>query len=174
MNSKKSSTLIRNFLKEFRNHLRIVWTLITKRILHEAFATLQEKISNEETTDQEKELKKFSNQNLENRKIENQSCLCDKKHFFQNCYYLIEKIRSIEWKLNEEIKKKINKIFESNSRFRVAIKYTKKKVKKWLEKDKKIESFDDESTRKSKKIILNVSFAETFVEKKISYKLINY
>jgi hypothetical protein len=38
---------------------------------------------------------------------------------------------------------------------------------------KKIENFDDKSTQTSKEIILNVSFAETFVERKISYKLIN-
>jgi hypothetical protein len=172
MNQKKSSTSIRNFLKEFRNHLRIARTLITKKATHEAFATLQEKSSNEKTTDQKKS-EKFSNQRFENSNIENKSCLCDKKHLFKNCYYLIEKIRSIEWKSNEEIKKKINKILESNSKLRIAVKYAKKKVKKWLEKDKKIENFDDESTQTSKEIILNVSFAETFVERKISYKLIN-
>jgi hypothetical protein len=60
-----------------------------------------------------------------------------------------------------------------NSKLRIAVKYAKKKVKKWLEKDKKIENFDDESTQTSKKITLNVSFTETFVERKISYKLIN-
>jgi hypothetical protein len=91
MNQRKSSTSIRNILKEFRNHLRIARTLITKRATYEAFATLQEKSSNNETTDQEKELKKFLN-----RKIENRSCLCDRKHLFKDCYYLIEKIHSIE------------------------------------------------------------------------------
>jgi hypothetical protein len=40
-------------------------------------------------------------------------------------------------------------------------------------KNKKIENFDDESTQTSNKIILNILFAETFVEEKISYKLIN-
>jgi flagellar motility protein MotE (MotC chaperone) len=172
MNQNKFSTSIRNLLKEFRNHLRIARALITKKATHEAFATLQEKSSNEKTTDQ-KESRKFSKRKLENSKIENRSCLCDRKHFFKDCYYLIEKIRSIEWKSNEETKKKINKILESNSKLRVAVKYIKKKVKKWLKKDKKIENFDDESTQTSKKIILNVSFAEAFVERKISYKLIN-
>ncbi len=173
MNQKKSSTSIRNLLEEFRNHLRIARALITKKATHEAFATLQEKSSNEKTTDQ-KESEKSSNRRFENSKIENRSCLCDRKHLFKDCYYLIEKIRSIEWKSNEEIKKKINKILESNSKLRIAVKYAKKKVKKWLEKDKKIENFDDESTQTSKKITLNVSFAEAFVERKISYKLINY
>jgi regulator of replication initiation timing len=145
------------------------WTLITKKTIHETFATLRKKSSNDETTDQEKELKKSSN-----RKIENRSCLCDRKHLFKDCYYLIEKIRSIEWKSNEEIKKKITKILEANSRLRIAVKYAKEKVKKWLEKEKKIEkNFDDESTQTSKKITLNFSFVKTFVEKKILYKLIN-
>jgi hypothetical protein len=101
MNQSKSSTSIKNLLEEFRNHLRIARTLITKRAIHEAFATLQEKSSNDETTDQEKKSEKFSN-----RKIENRSCLCDRKHLFKDCYYLTEKIRSTEWKSNEEIKKK--------------------------------------------------------------------
>jgi hypothetical protein len=166
MNQRKFSTSIRNLLKEFRNHLRIARALITKRTTHETFVTLQSKTQNENTTDQKSE-------KIGNRKIENRSCLCDKKHLFKDCYYLIEKIRSIEWKSNEEIKKKIIKILETNSKLRIAVKYAKEKVKKWLEKDKKIENFDDESTQTSKKITLNVSFAETFVEKKISYKLIN-
>jgi hypothetical protein len=44
MNQRKSSTSIRNILKEFRNHLRIAWTLITKKTTHETFATLQKKL----------------------------------------------------------------------------------------------------------------------------------
>jgi hypothetical protein len=50
MNQDKFSTSIRNLLKEFRNHFRIARTLITKKTTHEAFATLQEKSSNNETT----------------------------------------------------------------------------------------------------------------------------
>jgi hypothetical protein len=78
-----------------------------------------------------------------------------------------------------QIKKKINKILEANSRLRVAVKYVKKKVKKRLEKEKKIENnFDDESRSMTKKffndeVILNVSFAETFAKNRILYKLIN-
>jgi hypothetical protein len=117
MNQKKFSTSIRNLLKEFRNHLRIARTLITKKTIHEAFAILQEKSSNDEIIDQEKELKKLSN-----RKIENRSCLCDRKHSFNECYYLIEELRSIEWKSNEEMMKKIDKIFEINSRIKTTVK----------------------------------------------------
>ncbi len=91
MNQKKFSTSIRNLLEEFRNHLRTTRALITKRATHEAFATLQEKSSNDETTDQEKESEKFSN-----RKFENRSCLCDRKHSFNECYYLIEELRPTE------------------------------------------------------------------------------
>jgi hypothetical protein len=120
MNQRKSSTSIKDFLEEFWNHLRIARTLITKKATHEAFATLQEKSSNENTTNKKKS-EKFSNQKLENRKIENRSCLCDRKHLFKDCYYLIEKIRSIEWKSNKEIKRKSSKFskrirdFESQS-----------------------------------------------------------
>ncbi len=76
MNQKKSSTLIKNFVKKFRNYLRISRTFITKKIIHEAFATLQKKSSKNKKTNQEKKSKKFFNRELENR-----SCLCDKKTF---------------------------------------------------------------------------------------------
>ncbi len=101
MNQSKSSISIRNLLEEYRNHLRIARALITKRATHEAFATLQEKFSDEKTIDQEKESEKLSN-----RKFENRSCLCEKKHSFSECYYLIEELRSTEWKSNEEMMKK--------------------------------------------------------------------
>jgi hypothetical protein len=53
INQKKSSISIRIFL-EFRNHLRIARTLITKKAIHEVFATLQKKSSDEEITDPKK------------------------------------------------------------------------------------------------------------------------
>jgi hypothetical protein len=176
MNQKKSSTSIRNILKEFRNHLWIARTLITKRIIHEAFVTLQNKTSNEKKIDQKKS-KKFSN-----RKYENRSCLCDKKHSFNDCFYLIENIRSIEWKSNEEIMKKIEKILETNSRVKTAIKYARRNVKRQLKKiiENKDDSNDESRSNKSTKrksfndeVTLNVSFTETFAKRQVSYKLIN-
>jgi hypothetical protein len=173
MNQKKSSTSIKNLLEEFRNHLRIARTLITKRATHETFATLQEKSSNDETTDQEKESEKFLN-----RKFENRSCLCDKKHSFNEYYYLIEEFRSIEWKSNEKMMKKIEKILKTNSRIRTTVKWVCKNVKRRLKKiiEKKNESNDESSRKKSffdDEVTLNVSFAETFAKRQISYKLIN-
>jgi hypothetical protein len=171
MNQSKSSTSIRNLLKEFRNHFRIARTLITKRITHEAFVTLQENSSNDETTDQ-KRSEKFSN-----RKIENRSCLCDRKHSFNECYYLIKELRSTEWKSNEEMMKKIEKILETNSQIRTTVKWVRKNVKRRLKKiiEKKNDS-NDESTKKKSfndEVTLNVSFAETFAKEQTLYKLIN-
>jgi hypothetical protein len=174
MNQKKSSTLIRDFLKEFQNYLRIVWALITKRTIYEAFATLQEKISNEKTTDQEKESEKLSN-----RKHENRSRLCNKKHLFNECYSLIEKLRSINWKSNEEMMKKIEKILETNSKIQTTMKWVRKHVKRRSKKviEKKNDS-NDESTKKKSfnfdEVTLNISFAETFAKEQTSYKLLIY
>jgi hypothetical protein len=173
MNQNKSSTSIRNLLEEFRNHLRIARTLITKRATHEAFATLQEKSSNDETTDQEKESKKFAN-----RKIENRSCLCDRKHSLNECYYLIEELRSTEWKSNEEMMKKLEKILETYSRLRTTVKWVRKNVKRRLKKviEKENDSNDESSRKKSffdDEVTLNVSFAKTFAKKQTFYKLIN-
>jgi hypothetical protein len=172
MNQSKSSTSIRNLLEEFRNHLRIARALITKKAIHETLATLQEKSSNDETTDQKKSEK------VSNRKNENRSCLCDRKHSFSECYYLIEKLRSIEWKSNEEMMKKIEKIFETNSRIRSAVKWVRKNVKRRLKKiiEKENDSNDESSRKKSffdDEMTLNVSFAEAFARRQISYKLIN-
>jgi hypothetical protein len=172
MNQNKSSTSIKNLLKEFRNHLRIARALITKRAIHEAFTTLQEKLSNDETIDQ-KRSEQFSN-----RKNKNRSCLCDRKHSFSECYYLIEKLRLTEWKSNEEMMKKIEKILETNSRIRSAVKWARKNVKRRLKKviEKENDSNDESSRKKSffdDEVSLNVSFAETFAKRQISYKLIN-
>ncbi len=128
--------------------------------------------------DWSKKSKKFSNRKFENRKYDDHSCLCEKKHSFNDCFYLIENIRSIEWKSNEEIMKKIEKILETNSRIRTAIKYARRNVKRRL---KKITENEDDSNDKSSKkksffeneVTLNVSFAETFAKRQIFYKLIN-
>jgi hypothetical protein len=173
MNQKKFSTSIKSLLKKFQNHLRIAWTLITRRTIHEAFATLKEKSSKNETIDQEKESKKFSI-----RKFENRSCLCDRKHSFNECYFLIEELRSIEWKSNGEMMKKIEKILETNSKIRSEVKWIRKIVKKRLKNvmEKKNDSNDESSKKKSffnDEVMLNVSFAETFAKKQVSYKLIN-
>ncbi len=172
MNQKKSSTSIRNFLEEFRNHFRIARTLITKKTTHETFATLQEKSLNDETTYQKKS-EKFSN-----RKIENRSCLCDRKHSFNECYYLIEELRSIEWKSDKEMMKKIEKILETNSRIRMTVKWARKNVKRRLKKiiEKENDSNDESSRKKyffDAEVTLNVSFAETFAKEQTFYKLIN-
>jgi transcription initiation factor TFIID subunit TAF12 len=101
-----------------------------------------------------------------------------KKNSFNDCFYLIENIRSTEWKSNEEVMKKIEKILETNSRIRPAIKYARKNVKRRLKKiiENEIDSNDESSKKKSffeDEVTLNVSFAETFAKKQISYKLIN-
>jgi hypothetical protein len=150
---------------------------MTKRATHEAFVALQSKISDEKTTDQKKS-EKFSNRKFEIDKYDDRSCLCEKKHSFNDCFYLIENIRSTEWKSNEEIMQNIEKILETNSRIKTAIKYVRKNVKKRLKKI--IENEDDSSDESSKKkfsfddeVTLNVSFAKTFAKEQVSYKLIN-
>ncbi len=73
--------------------------------------------------------------------------------------------------------KKIEKILETNSRIKIAIKYARRNVKRRLEKI--IENEDDSNDESSKKkfsndeVTLNASFAETFATRQVSYKLIN-
>jgi hypothetical protein len=73
--------------------------------------------------------------------------------------------------------KKIEKILETNSRMKIAIKYVRRNVKRRLKKI--IENEDDSNDESSKKkfsndeVTLNVSFAKTFAKRHVSYKLIN-
>jgi hypothetical protein len=74
--------------------------------------------------------------------------------------------------------KKIEKILETNSRIRTAIKYVHKNVKRRLKKiiENENDSNDESSKKKSffdDEMTLNVSFAETFAKKQVSYKVIN-
>ncbi len=50
----KFSTLIKNFLKKFRNYLLIARALIVRKATHETFVTLQEKSKNDEKSYQKK------------------------------------------------------------------------------------------------------------------------
>ncbi len=132
-----------------------------------------EKILKWKTTNQKKS-EKFSNKKFENRKYDDRFCLCEKKHSFNDYYYLIENIRLIKWKSNEEIIKKIERILETNSRIRNAIRYARKNVKRRLEKmienenDSNDESWLNESTKKklfNDEMTLNVLFAKTFAKR---------
>jgi hypothetical protein len=106
------------------------------------------------------------------------SCLWNRKHSFNECYYLIEELRLTEWKSNKEMMKKIEKILETNSRIRTTVKWIRKNVKKRLKKviEKENDS-NDESSRKNfffnDEVTLNVSFVKTFARKQTFYKLIN-
>jgi hypothetical protein len=73
--------------------------------------------------------------------------------------------------------KKIEKILETNSRIRSAVKWARINVKRRLKKviEKENDS-NDESTKKKSfndEVTLNVSFAETFAKRQTFYKLIN-
>jgi hypothetical protein len=74
--------------------------------------------------------------------------------------------------------KKIEKILETNSRIRSAVKWVRKNVKRRLKKiiEKENDSNNESSRKKSffdDEVTLNVSFAEAFAKRQISYKLIN-
>jgi hypothetical protein len=139
---------------------------------------LQEKSPDGETTDQEKGSGKSSNRKSEDRKYDDRPCLCDRKHPFSECYYLIEELRPAGWKPDEEMMKKIEKILETNSRIRTAVKWARKNAKRRLEKatEKEDDSDDEPAKKKSSNsggVTLNASFAGAFAGGQAPYKLIN-
>jgi hypothetical protein len=73
--------------------------------------------------------------------------------------------------------KKIEKILETNSRIRTAVKWARKTAKRRLEKvTEKEDDFDDEPAKKKSSnggVTLNASFAGAFAGGQTPYKLIN-
>jgi hypothetical protein len=54
-------------------------------------------------------------------------CLCRRRHYFNQCWYIVESTRPSGWKPNEEIQKKVeNKIANVKPKFKAYIKQIKK------------------------------------------------
>ncbi len=115
----KKSSFILDFLKEFRNHLRIVKTLFNqidhtdKKANHSTFATLQD----QNTDSNEKfDHKCFDNCDhsenfefesifivLESNEKQYSLCLCEMSHRFMKCSYIRLCIKKSDWKSESSI-----------------------------------------------------------------------
>ncbi len=111
----KSSSFILDFLKKFRNHLRIVKTLFNqidhtnKKINHSAFATLQ---SQSTKSNEKSDHKCFDNcdhfedsENFESKSIliviesnekKYSNCLCEMFHRYMKCFYIRFNIKKFD------------------------------------------------------------------------------
>ena len=64
--------------------------------------------------------------NLKDKKI----CICELKHQFQTCYYLIESLQSKNWKPDPNIQKQIDEKLEKNKSLKTIIQKLQETVKK--------------------------------------------
>jgi hypothetical protein len=121
---KKTSLFIFDFLKKFRNHLRIVKTLFNqtkhtnKKANHSAFAIFQDqdtkladqKFNHKCSNDCEHSESESDKSNLiviksNDKKYSN--CLCEMSHRYMKCSYIRSRIRQRDWKFDLSILKMI-------------------------------------------------------------------
>ena len=99
-------------MKKFRNFIRqkkASKSTIEFIDTHLTFSTSQK----EKTSQQQKKKKKpslFNEQNSSNRK-----CLCDFKHSFDVCYYLMSARRSENWTVNSDIQEKVDETMKNQT-----------------------------------------------------------
>ncbi len=127
---------IKDLLKSFRNHIRTTKALSFKESAHShsTFATLQKETSSDDIAkklSQQQYSKAFSHK--EDDKQE-RSCVCDEWHQLRLCYYLIESIRSVNWKPNSKIEKFIRKNLSRSEELKRMIHFIQRKAVRLAEK----------------------------------------
>jgi hypothetical protein len=187
---------LKDLLKNFRNHLRTIralTSLMTNESSHSVFATLQSHLSDDHSSNCHSSDCDHSHDDKFNLK-----CLYEKDHLYKDCFYILIKNRSSEWKSNSKIEAlMIEKIAKSDF-IRKKIYMTKKIIDKNTTDLKfknfnfansnfaKFENFNSAdinianfklvnivAVRASLEDAVSTAFASTFSEKFYSYKLQN-
>ena len=96
---------------------------------HSAFSA---SFQGQSTDDKKEDGKEKKEDGKEKKEAKEKKCVCDERHKWKDCPYLIEGKRAQDWKPNEEIQKKITEKLEKNEWMRKAI----DKVKGSAEKGK--------------------------------------
>ena len=97
-------------VKLFCNNMKII-NINVKRNAHVFTDIFQDKLINDSKINDSKINEKSDKKNKLNAeaKSEKFECICDKKHLFQKCFYLVKSIQLKNWKSNAEKQKKIDK-----------------------------------------------------------------
>ena len=120
------------FIEIFRHHMRMKKTRKKKSTTFNSTFIVNENKKNDHS-----HLHEFSFRNKQQKQL---LCLCEKKHSYENCYYLNEKIRFAKWKLKSKIVIKINEILKNLKKKRSVETSIKRKNKKRQKKRKKNEN----------------------------------
>ena len=103
--------LLFRLIEKFRNHIRLRNVKKIFNITDNSAFSVLTKVSSSES--------KFRII-FRNNSSKFESCFCDRTHWWSDCYYLNEKIRSTDWKSNEKTQKKVDeKLNESEIKAKV-------------------------------------------------------
>ena len=105
---------------------------------------------------------KFKNENnrssFRRKSVESFQCVCEKKHWFSECFYINSKSRISDWKSDSQIQKKITEALK-NKKFKEKV---KRVLKKNTEFEKKIKSENDKTSKSENKSDDNTSELKDF------------
>ena len=95
---------IHSVIDDFRNRMRLRKTKKSASASHSAFAVNEASQTEDSNKNSQKENKKPS---FRGKSIEPAKCICGKKHWYSNCFYLNQKKRPSGWKANPEIQETV-------------------------------------------------------------------
>ena len=89
---------IHTIIEEFRNRIRLRKTKKSAPASHSAFPVAETKESSKDSN---------KRPSFRGKSIEPAKCICGKKHWYSNCFYLNQKKRPSGWKADPEIQEKV-------------------------------------------------------------------
>lgn len=128
---------VKDLLKSFRNHIRTTRALSFKGSAHShsAFAILQGETSSDDIvkeSGQQQHSKAFSHKGDDKQE---RSCVCGEWHQLRLCYYLIESIRSVNWKSDSKIEKITKEKLSRSEGLKRMIHFIQRKAARSAEKE---------------------------------------
>jgi len=160
VDSNRELPTLYDVIEKYRNYRRVNQALSTSKASHSAFATFQDEQPSTEPSERPKSMR----------------CLCGEDHRFEKCPYLIDFLRSPDWKPDPEIQKRIKEKLQDRPRLKFAVNIARRRAKKKRDdKDNDKSKDNDESKDKDKTDVVPIgSFATAFARAgstNMSYKL---
>jgi len=99
----------KDLLRSLRNYRRTAKTAQGSTAQHGAFPSFQNQDRDENTNG--------NNNNNDGGNKPPPKCFCGRRHFYRECYYVIEALRHPRWKPNKEVQEAFEKRLKEDSRF---------------------------------------------------------
>ena len=148
---------------DYRNYLRINKATSKGSSSHSAFATFQKESDKEDA-----KLKEGGkSQNSEKKK---RDCLCGQFHGFRQCPYLIEHLRSANWRADPEIEKKIQEKLDKSTKLKHDVERIKNQAVQNLQKEKDKTHEADKTDEPAMSVFASAKLG-AFATDQLTYKL---